>query len=451
MAQITEASPLQHDASSNRFDNRVEPGTTKEEEMNSKRTWAVAVGAALAVVALAACGSGSGSQAQAGSSDGASSLTTVTFWDPYPQYDESSAWAKYVQSCAPAGMTLKRTTAPNGEILNDLTTAVKEGNAPDVVLLDNPAVPDAASSGLLAPASEVGIDTSGADANLAGPGTVDGATYGTPIGANTLGLFYNEDILKKDGVDPSSITDWASLDAALAKVASAGDKGITFAGVSGEEGTFQFLPWFWGAGATLQDPGSDAAVQAGQLLSDWIGKGYAPKSALTDNQSASWDLFLTGKYAFAENGSWFAQAASEQKFKAAMMPIPGKDGGAAPVPTGGEFAVAPIHTDDAQARYDAAKQVIACLVGQGNQVKTDDQLGYFAANGDERQTQIDSDPIWKPWADAITNAQGRTTDLGPDYTATSGALSTAEQAALNAAGNADAVKSAFQDAAASLG
>lgn len=417
--------------------------------MNSKRTLATAACAALAVVSLAACGSGS-SDNSAGSSGGDKALTTVSYWDPYPQYDDSSDWAKYVEACAPAGTTLKRTAVPNGDVLNELTTAVKEGTAPDVVLLDNPAVPDAAASGLLVDAKTAGINTDGPDANLAGPGTVDGVSYGVPIGANTLGLYYNEDILKKDGVDPASIKDWASLNAALSKVKAAGDSGITFSGISGEEGTFQFLPWFWGAGAKLQDPGSAEAVAAGQLVSDWIGKGYAPKSAATDNQSASWDLFLTGKYAFAENGSWFAKAATEQKFKAVMMPIPGKDGGAAPVPTGGEFAVAPLQKKDASAHYDAAKQIIDCLVGSGHQVKTDDQLGYFAASASERKAQIDSDPMWGPWADAITSAQGRTSDLGPDYTATSGAISTAEQAALNAAGDAGSVKKAFEDAAASL-
>jgi multiple sugar transport system substrate-binding protein len=423
----------------------------KEEEMNSKRLWAVAAGAALAAGSLAACGGGSDSSSSGDGGASGKKLTTVTYWDPYPQYDDSSDWAKYVQACAPEGTTLKRTSIPNGDILNELTTAVKEDNAPDVVLLDNPAVPDAATSGLLAPASDAGIDTSGPDKNLAGPGTVDGVEYGVPIGANTLGLYYNEDVLKKAGVDPASLTSWDGLNAALEKVTKAGSKGITFAGISGEEGTFQVLPWFWGAGADLKDPGSDAAVEAGQLVSDWIGKGYAPKSAITDNQSASWDLFLTGQYAFAENGSWFAKAASEQKFKAVMMPIPGKDGGAAPVPTGGEFAVAPTHKDNASAHYDAAKQVIACLVGQGNQVKTDDQLGYFAANADERQKQIDADPIWTPWADAINSAQGRTTDLGADYTATSGAISTAEQAALNAAGDAKAVEDAFKQAGESVG
>ena len=164
-----------------------------------------------------------------------------------------------------------------------------------MVFLDNPAVPEASASGLLATARHRRYRTPGdADANLAGPGTVDGKTYGVPIGANTLGLYYNEDILKKAGVDPATITDWASLNAALEKVTKAGDKGITFAGVPGEEGTFQFLPWFWGAGANLKDIGSAQAVQAGQLVSDWVAKGYAPKSAITDNQSASWDQFLTG-------------------------------------------------------------------------------------------------------------------------------------------------------------
>lgn len=398
------------------------------------------------LTALAACTS-SGGSTSAPAASSAAAITTISVWDPYPQYDESSDWAKYVQSCAPEGTTVKRTTAATSDLLNNLTSAVKEDNAPDVIMLDNPAVPDAASAGLLAPAGDVGIDTSGFDTNLAGPGTVDGVTYGVPIGANTLGLYYNADILGKAGVDPASIKDWASLNAALAKVTGAGYKGITFAGISGEEGVFQFLPWFWGSGATLKEPGSAQAADAGQLLSDWIGKGYAPKSAISDNQSASWDLFLTGKYAFAENGSWFAKAASQQKFKAVMMAVPGKSGGTAPVPTGGEFVLAPIHKDNAAGHYAAAKQVINCLVGQGNQVKTATQLGYFAANKTLRQQQIDSDAIWKPWASAIESAQGRTTDLGPAYTQTSSALSTALQTSLNAAGKSSAVQAAFQQAA----
>ena len=410
---------------------------------SARRAAGASIVAAALASSLAACG---GSAGGASSDSASSAVTTIGFWDPYPQYDDSSDWAKYVKACAPAGSTIKRTTAPTTDLLNNLTTAVKEDNAPDVVLLDNPAVPEAASSGLLAAVEDVGIDTNGFDPNLAGPGTVDGASYGVPIGANTLGLYYNADILKKAGVDPASLTSWDGLNAALAKVTAAGSKGITFSGIAGEEGVFQALPWFWGAGADLKDPGSDAAKAAGQLMSDWIAKGYAPKSATTDNQSASWDLFLTGRYAFAENGSWFAKAASQQKFPVVMTPIPSKAGGAAPSPTGGEFTVAPLHKKNPKGHYAAAKAVVDCLVGAANQVKTADALGYFAPNKQEREKQIASDKIWTSWADAINNARGRTTDLGVKYPATSAAISTALQASLNAAGDSAAVSKAFDQA-----
>ena len=403
--------------------------------------------ATVVATSLAACGGGGGSTGSSSSAGASTAVTKIGFWDPYPQYDASSDWAKYVQACAPSGATINRTTAPNTDLINNLTTAVREDNAPDVVFLDNPAVPEASASGLLASLDTVGIPPGDADSNLAGPGTVDGKTYGVPIGANTLGLYYNEDILKKAGVDMSTIKDWASLNAALEKVTKAGDKGITFAGVPGEEGTFQFLPWFWGAGANLKDIGSAQAVQAGQLVSDWVAKGYAPKSAITDNQSASWDQFLTGKYAFAENGSWFAKAAGAEKFPIKMMPIPSASGGAAPVPTGGEFGVVPVHKDNSAGHYAAAKAVIDCLLGTDKQITTDNMLGYFTANKTTRAQQIAAEPVYAPWADAINGAQGRTTDLGTQYLTTSAALSKAEQAALNASGDQAKVAEAFKVAA----
>ncbi len=247
-------------------------------------------------------------------------------------------------------------------------------------------------------------------------------------------------------MDPSSIKDWSSLNDAVAKVVASGHKGITFSGIAGEEGVFQFLPWFWGAGASLKDPGSSQAAEAGQLVGGWVAKGYAPKSAATDNQSASWDQFLTGDYGFAENGSWFAKAATQQKFSTGLIAIPSKAGGAAPVPTGGEFAVAPLHKANADGHAAAAKAVIDCLLGSKSQVKTDDALGYFTASKSTREQQLSSTSYYAPWADSITNAQGRTTDLGAAYTTTSAAISTALQTALNNGSDASAVTTAFKQA-----
>ena len=68
------------------------------------------------------------------------------------------------------------------------------------------------------------------------PVTVDGTAYGVPFGSNALGLYYNAEVLKRAGVDPATITDWASLDAAIGKVVGSGSKGITFSGITGPSG-----------------------------------------------------------------------------------------------------------------------------------------------------------------------------------------------------------------------
>lgn len=397
--------------------------------------------AVLGVFMLAACSPGTAQQ----STEGAAASNEIVFWDPYPQHTDGSDWDKHVKACAPEGTTIIRSSAPQTDLFNQLTTAVKEDNAPDVAILDNPMMPEAAGAGLMAPIEEVGLTADGVDANLLGPGIVDGVTYGIPIGSNALGLYYNEDILSEAGVDPESITDWASLNAALEKVVSSGAKGITFSGIAGEEGVFQFLPWFWGAGGDLSDLSSPQAIAAGELLSSWVANGYAPKSVVTDNQTNAWDLFITGDYGFAENGSWFAGDAAAASFPIGVIPIPAKDGGVAPVATGGEFLIAPIHKADSEAHYKNATAVISCMT-QGEAGRTSAQtLGHLSARAELRAEQVKEDPTWNEWVDAVENAKGRTTDLGAGYVEASAKLSEALQGALNAAGNTEEVKAAFEN------
>ena len=234
---------------------------------NMKRVIAL-LAASAAAVSLAACGSNSSQDSK-----------TIEFWDPYPQKNDSSTWAKYVTNCAPEGYNVKRIGYAQSDLLNNLTTAVKAGNAPQIALIDNPKMPTAVDAGLVTDIEAAGVDVSGFDKNIEGPGIIDGVQYGVSYGTNALGLYYNPDVLNKAGVDPESITDWDSLNSAIEKVVSAGYKGITFSGISGEEGTFQFLPWFWGAGGQLKDAsGSSAEQDALNLVSGWVQKGWAPKS-----------------------------------------------------------------------------------------------------------------------------------------------------------------------------
>ncbi|WP_018142736.1 ABC transporter substrate-binding protein [Alloscardovia criceti] len=374
-----------------------------------------------ACVGLTACGSSSSSSQ--------TDSKTIEFWDPYPQHKTGSDWDEYVKKCAPDGYTIKRQGLPQNDLFNNLTTAVKADNAPDVVLLDNPFMPSAVDAGLLTDLNKAGVDTAGFDENIEGPGIVDGVQYGLAFGTNALGLYYNPEILDKAGVDPASITDWDSLNSAIEKVVASGSKGITFSGITGEEGVFQFLPWYWGAGATLQDPSSSKADEARELVSNWVRQGWAPKSVTTDNQSASWDLFLTGEYGFGENGSWQAESAHEKGYE--VIAIPAKDGGAAPVPTGGEFAAMPYHKTENTEKTKASADVITCMTNSENLVKTNEALGYLAAKKSSREEQVAQNELWKPWVASVENAEGRTTEVGMEYESLSAQISEKLQDALN--------------------
>jgi multiple sugar transport system substrate-binding protein len=415
---------------------------------NRRRHRSLALTAALAmagVSVLAACSSDDG----AGSSDGASAAGgTYTWWDPYPQHDGSSDWEARVQACGEdAGVTIERTAYDTTALTNQALLSAQEGTSPDVILIDNPAVSTLADTGMLTTVEEFGLDTSSIDQNLLDAGVVDGSAYGVPIGANTLSLYYNADVLSEAGVDPASVTDWASLTAALKSITEAGHQGITFAGIGTEEGSFQFLPWFWGAGADLSQLDSPEAVEALELWKGWLDEGYAPQSVINNSQNTTWEEFLTGDFGFVVNGTWQVNSAAEADFEAGVVQLPGKDGGVAPAPTGGEFIVAPVQEDTA--RYDVTRQIVECMTTPEGFVETANTFAYYIPPTAEGQEQLLAENAdLAPWVEAVNNAKGRTSGgLGTDYPLISEALWTAVQNALSGAATpADALGTAQADA-----
>ena len=239
-------------------------------------------GLALAVTGgAAACSKTSSSpSASSGGSQGGGG-GTYTVWDPYPQFDGSSDWSKLLDKCgSDAGVSIKRTGYDTSDLTNKELLAAQQGNSPDVLIVDNPVVSTLADAGVLTDTGQTSLDTSGISPNLLAAGQLAGQTYGIPIGANTLALYYNKAVLSAAGVDIASVKDWPSLTAALAKVKAAGKKGITFSAIGTEEGSFQFLPWFWGSGANLTKLDSSQAASALSLWTDWLKKGYAPNSVI---------------------------------------------------------------------------------------------------------------------------------------------------------------------------
>ncbi|MFC0106037.1 sugar ABC transporter substrate-binding protein [Kibdelosporangium aridum] len=361
---------------------------------------------------------------------GTSATGTFSVWDPYPQFDGGSEWVKVIEKCgAQAGVKVERQAYDTTDLTNKVLLAAQQGTAPNVLVVDNPVVSTLAEGGVVKSNQDSGLDASKAAPNLVAAAQTGGQTYGVPIGANTLALYYNKAVLSAAGVDPASISDWAALDAALAKVTAAGKKGITFAAIGTEEGTFQFLPWFWGAGAQLTDLSSADSVAALELWKSWLDKKYAPNSVIGNTQTTSWQEFATGEYAFAENGTWQLANAKKAGFEYGVIPIPSRTGGVAPAPTGGEFVTVPAQRDkDDEA---TAAKIANCLISPETVLATDTALTYVSAVPSVQEQQIAAQPDLKVWVDAVKSAKGRTSDgLGTRYPRISQPLWTAVQAAL---------------------
>jgi multiple sugar transport system substrate-binding protein len=394
---------------------------------HTRRTLLAAVAVIGTLASATACGGGSGSSSSSSGKSGA----TYTFWDPYPQFDASSAWGKLVTKCGTdAGVKVKRTGMDTTDLGNKALLAAQQGNAPDVMLVDNPVVSTLVEAGILNKTSDLGLDTSSIQKNIIGAGVIDNSAYGVPIGANTLALYYNKKVLSAAHVDPASIKDWASLTAALKKVKAAGKKGITFSAINTEEGSFQFLPWFWGSGGDLTKLNSPNGVAALTLWKQWVDEGYAPKDVLQNTQTTSWQEFATGDYAFGENGTWQLGNAAKAGFPYGVISIPGQNGGSAPVPTGGEFVTVPVQKDSS--RYDVSKKIVTCLTSSANLLSTDNTLMYVAPTQEVQAQQVKANPQLKPWVDAVAAARGRTSGgLGTKYPTISQPMWTAVQSALS--------------------
>jgi len=413
--------------------------------MNSPARRRRLTAAALTVVAVAtsatACSSGSGSTA-----DKAANSGTYTIWDPYPQFDKSSAWAKLLDGCGTeAGVKIKRTAFDTSDLANKALLAAQQGNSADVLIVDNPVVSTLAEAGVLTTTEDNKLDTSKVDPNLLAAGQAGGKTYGTPIGANTLALYYNKKVLKEAGVDIASVKDWKSLTAALAEVKKAGKKGITFSAIGTEEGSFQFLPWFWGAGAKLTALDSDQGVSALSLWQNWLKNGYAPNSVLNNTQTTSWQEFATGDYAFSENGTWQLANADKAGFDYGVLPIPGASGGNASAPTGGEFVTIPVQ--QSTGRYATSQKLVSCLSNSQNLLETDTTLSYVAPTTEVQDKQVAANAKLKAWVDAVKAAKGRTSDdLGTKYPKISEQLWKAVQSALSGSKSPKDALSAAQSA-----
>ena len=359
---------------------------------------------------------------------------TLIEWDYWvPPSNQADVWGQLLSDCgAENNIVVESQPSPRNDLITKVLLAAQQQQLPDLLMIDNPDLQQVASTGALAPLTDYGVNLEGLYPNLIEAGSLDGEVYGIAPGINGMALFYNVDMLEAAGVEPP--TTWAELKDAAAKLTKDGVYGMAFSAVATEEGSWQFEPWFWGAGAELSQLDSPEAVQALEFWADLVSSGYASRSVVTWSQGDVNDQFIAGNVAMMQNGVWNLPTLNEAGISYNVVPIPMPDGGAAPGPMGGEVLAIPVSGD--QARMEAAGKIVNCLLSEKTELAWGNLNGYIPSRQTVAEQVANDNPMMRSFVDAAAAERARTgppANLGPDYSKVSQPLWNAIQAALTGA------------------
>jgi multiple sugar transport system substrate-binding protein len=383
--------------------------------------------AAAGAMLLAACGTGAGSGGSGGDSG---TLTEIDYYDAAPQNSQLPA---ILDECGTrVGVKIKHQQVPRTQFLPKLLQQASARSLPDLALIDNPDLQQLAATGGLVSLSAAGLTTTGLYPSIVAAGRYQGQTYGIAPGVNGLALYYNTDVFTRAGLQPPKT--WNELKDDAKKLTAGPRYGLAFSAVGNEEGSFQFEPFFWTAGADLKQLDSPQAVAALTLWKDLVGSGAASKSVVTWTQADVNDQFLAGNAAMMVNGPWQLPTLNAKKsLHFGVVPIPVPDAAAKPVtPLGGEVWTVG-HSN--AAREAKAVSVVKCLLGHDESAKWAKDAGYIPSDQQAAAQLAASDPQLTAFVQEVATARARTTELGTAYPKVSQALVDAVQSVLAGGGN----------------
>jgi multiple sugar transport system substrate-binding protein len=377
---------------------------------------------AAALLVLAACGTGTGSGGSGGDSG---TLTEIDYYDAAPQ---NTQLPQILDECAArTGVKIKHQQVPRAQFMPKLLQQASARSLPDLALIDNPDLQQLAATGGLVSLSQAGLSTKGLYPSIVQAGSYQGQTYGIAPGVNGLALYVNTDLFTQAGLHPP--TTWQELKDDARRLTHGSRHGIAFSAVGTEEGSFQFEPFLWTAGASLEHLDSPQAVQALTLWKDLVGSGSASKSVVTWTQADVNDQFMAGNAAMMVNGPWqLPTLDADKKLHFAVVPIPVPAASAKPVtPLGGEVWTVGHSNAKREAR---AVAVVSCLLGREESAKWSKDAGYIPSDQQAAAQIGASDPQLTAFVAEVGTARARTTELGTAYPKVSQALADAIQAAL---------------------
>ncbi|MFI5013088.1 MAG: ABC transporter substrate-binding protein [Hyphomicrobiales bacterium] len=224
---------------------------------------------------------------------------------------------------------------PGPQIGTEFIKAVATGSVPDLITIDNPVVPSFSAQGVLEELSDRIKQSKAIKPDIYFKGPWDsvvwkGKVYGVPRDANTLALYYNADMFRAKGLDPDKPPKtWSELVAAAEKLRdpTKGVYGFGFCATQAEEGVFQFLPFLYQAGGSIDKLDRPEATEALQFLVDMVKKGIASRDVINQAQYEVANTFMAGGTAMVIGGPWeLPRMQTQAKFDWRLALLPVKDG-----------------------------------------------------------------------------------------------------------------------------
>ncbi len=326
------------------------------------------------------------------------------------------------------GFTVKRDVFPSANAASQTLTEAASHQLPDLLMMDNPVVPELAAAGDLVPLASLGVNTSSLTEGAIAAGSYKGVQYGLGFGNNTIGLFYNKKLLSAAHVTPPAT--WAQL------VTDA--KALTGNGVAGFEvaadnvpgsAVWQFLPFFWTAGGDLEHVNNAGGIKALTLYQALAKEGALPTSTVNEEQNNTAVDFIGGKAAMIVMGPWELGPFNSTKglnFGIVPIPVPSM-GMSAAAPLGGEVWVIP---KSSPANEALGLKLLEFLTSPASTYSWAAQNGEIASQKSVSAELLAKVPQDKIFAQEIEHARSRTGEVGLAYSAIETALGTAVQAVI---------------------
>ena len=386
-----------------------------------------AITAVLPLALLTACGGGAASDAPTAASSGGKHLT-LTALDYYTDEPAHGDTQKRLSDCAAkVNATITQQSVPSGQYNAKVLQAISTKTLPDVLMVNNPDLPQFAKTGALADLSNLKVNTKAFMPSVLGAGKYKGTLYGLAPNVNTLALFYNKKMLSDAGVQVPKT--WADLEAAAAKLTSGSTYGLAYAAASGTEGEWTFVPFLWSNGGSQADLTSKASEDALTYYTGLALKGYVSKSAVNWTQADAKDQFAAGKAAMMINGPWQIPALKQVKgldWSTTTIPVP-KDGMKPVAPLGGELWTVPKSNPDKEAR---SASIVQCLNSPDTQLTMALSNQTVPSISSAADQLVQKEPDMTSIVETVRSARALTSDAGDKWPNVDTALSAAIQAVI---------------------